>query len=62
VKVPSFFDGLEVDRHDQGRADLVLAAVAPADGPASFVEHRVLALQLLVQGPGARDELGLVLE
>ena len=51
-------DGVEVDRHAEGGARLVLAAVAAADGARIVVEDAVVAFEVVVELSGdGRDGL-----
>ena len=46
-----WFERIEIDRHADGRADLVLAAVSPSDA------LRIVVLDQTLDGPGAADPL-----
>ena len=50
-------DGVEIDRHAQGRADLVLAAVALADGAGFVIVHHEVSGELFVDLGGQAAEL-----
>ncbi len=60
--VAGLFDGVEVDGHAPRGADLILAAVAFADGAGLVVEDGVAALEFFVEGLGALGERFLVFE